>query len=122
MCLAEGARGRSYLARIEPGHLSSEALGRALEHLLAHEEDPIAALPSGDEELAAAVAELLALSESEPSSEQALRISFLQLELRRVERELRRASGGHSFERERELWPVREGVRRQIAELMRASG
>ena len=122
MCLAEKRRGRAYLARIEPGHLSSEALGRAVVHLLAHEDDPLAGLGDADAELGAVVAEVLALSESEPSSDQALRISFLQLELRRVERELRRASGGRSFERERELWPVREGVRKEIAALMRASG
>ena len=66
--------------------------------------------------------EVLVRAGSEPSSDQALRISFLQLRSRWVDRELRRASGGRSFERERELWQLREGVRREIAELMRAAG
>jgi hypothetical protein len=122
MCLAEGDRGRAHLERLEPEHLSSDALRHVAAHLLAHWDDPLAAVPADDPELAALVAELLVRAGSEPSSEHALRISSLQLRSRWVDRELRRASGGRSFERERELWPVREGVRREIAELMRAAG
>jgi hypothetical protein len=51
-------------------------------------------------------------------AEQALRLSYLQLELRRVERDLRNAEQRSDFERQRHLWGERETVRGEISELM----
>jgi hypothetical protein len=51
-------------------------------------------------------------------AEQALRLSYLQLELRRVERDLRTAEQRSDFERQRQLWGARESVRGEISELM----
>jgi DNA primase len=121
MCLGLGALGRAYLDRLEPEHLSHEPLRKAAEHLREHFEDPLGAVPE-DPALGPVLTELAMLAGTHPASEHVLRLSFLQLDLRRIERELRRASGGRSFERERELWPVREGVRREIDQLMRSDG
>ncbi len=54
----------------------------------------------------------------EHSSAEALRLTFLQLELQRVNRRLRHAERDRDLERQRELWPVRESVKVQIDELM----
>jgi hypothetical protein len=51
-------------------------------------------------------------------AEQALRLSYLQLELRRVERDLRTAEQRSDFERQRHLWSERESVRGEISDLM----
>ena len=58
------------------------------------------------------------LADEEPSSEPALRLGFLQLELRRIERELRHVGQGDDFDRQRELWSERENVREAIGHVM----
>ena len=56
--------------------------------------------------------------QEERASAQSLRLTFLQLELQRVDRQLRHAARDEDFERQRALWPVRESVKLQIDELM----
>jgi hypothetical protein len=58
------------------------------------------------------------LADEEPSSEPALRLGFLQLELRRIERELRHAGQGDDFDRQRQLFTERESVREAIGHVM----
>ena len=117
LCLGQGALGRDYLARASDEHLVGVTLRAARDHLLAHFEDPLGELPD-EPALAPLVEQVAMLSARQPSSEQALRVSFLQLELRRIERELRHAAELGDLERQRALWPPREDARAQINELM----
>ena len=57
-------------------------------------------------------------ADEEEVSAEVVRLTFLQLELQRVKRQLRHAERDGDLERQRELWPVRESVRVQIDELM----
>ena len=54
-------------------------------------------------------------------SEDVLRLDFLQLELRRVDRGLRHAEQDGDFEAQRALAPERQGLKAQIDELMGAT-
>jgi hypothetical protein len=118
MCLSQGDIGRGYLSKVTDGHLSSEALRLARDHLLAQFAQPLAHLPAEDPAIAATITEVVMLADEEPSSEPALRLGFLQLELRRIERELRHAGQGDDFDRQRELWSERENVREAIGHVM----
>ena len=91
-CVSAGALGREALAKLVPEHLPSASLRRAREHLLAHEDDPQAAVPPEDAELAAAINEVMRLAEPMTETDrEALRTDFLLLERSRLEREVRRA-------------------------------
>jgi len=118
MCLADRTNGREYLERLEEDHFSSGALRRVRDHLTDHFDDPLAELPEDDPALAALVTEIAMRAEEKSAPGEALRLTFLQLELQRVERQLRHAERAGDLERQRELWPVRESVRVQIDELM----
>jgi hypothetical protein len=118
MCLAEPSQGREYLGRLDDDHFSSDPLRRVRDHLLGHFEDPLAELPDEDPSLAALVTEVAMRGQEEQTSPEGLRLTFLQLELQRVDRQLRRAAREEDFERQRALWPVRESVKVQIDELM----
>jgi DNA primase len=122
MCLAQARLGREqvgreYLAGIKDEHLSSDALRRVRHHLLAHFQDPLGELPE-DPTLAAQVMGVTALADEGPSSEAVLRLSFLQLELRRVERELRHVEEQRDFERQGALSMEKQDIRRQMDEVM----
>ena len=118
MCLADAVNGREYLERLEDDHFSSGALRRVRDHLVEHFDDPLAELPDDDPSLAALVTDVAMRGDEEHSSSEALRLTFLQLELQRVNRRLRHAERDRDLERQRELWPVRESVKVQIDELM----
>jgi hypothetical protein len=91
---------------------------RARLHLLTHTGDPLADLTPAEQDLASAVMEIVKLADEGPVAEQALQLSYLQLELRRVERDLRTAEQRSDFERQRHLWGKRESVRGEISDLM----
>jgi DNA primase len=118
MCLADATNGREYLERLEDDHFSSAPLRRVRDHLTSHFDDPLADLPQDDPQLAAHVTDVAMRSEEEHASGEALRLTFLQLELQRVARQLRGAERDGNLERQRELWPVKESVKVQIHELM----
>jgi DNA primase len=119
MCAAGGETGQRFLERLEPGHLSSETARRARDHLLARFDDPLAGLPEDDPALAALVTGAVVESEeSEPAGEGVLRMSFLQLEARRVERELRRAAEEGDLARQDELAAARQRVRLEMDAVM----
>jgi DNA primase len=118
MCLSQGDLGREYLARVTDTHLSADPVRLTRDHLLAHFENPLVELPADDPAIAATITEVVMLADEEPSSEPALRLGFLQLELRRIERELRHAGQGDDFDRQRELWSQRENVREAIGHVM----
>jgi hypothetical protein len=71
-----------------------------------------------DTELASAVMEIVQMADEAPVADQTLQLSYFQLELRRVERDLRTAEQHSDFERQRSLWGERETVRGKIDELM----
>ena len=119
LCLAAGTVGREYLDRLEPEHLSSTPLRRAREHLSAHFNDPLAELDPEDGELAALVAGIaLRAEEGEPAEEPLLRMSFLALELRRIDREVRRARQDGDLDGQVELANARQRVRRDMDAVM----
>src|SRR5262245_902077 len=92
LCLASGEAGRAYIERLRQGHFSSELAERARDHLAAAFDDPLASLPEEDPGMGALVTGIaLDADERGPATEPELRISFLALELRRIDRERRRA-------------------------------
>jgi DNA primase len=118
LCLGLGDRGRGYLERSSPEHFATELMRRARLHLLTHTGDPLADLTPAEHELASAVMEIVQMADEGPVAEQALRLSYLQLDLRRVERDLRTAEQRSDHERQRHLWGERESVRGEIQDLM----
>jgi len=118
MCVSRGELGHRYLLRLTDDHLTSAPLREARDWLKAHFDAPLAGLESEEPTLAALVTDVVALADEEPSTDAVLRLSFFQLELRRIERALRHAERAGDFERQRELWEEREGVRGGISEVM----
>jgi DNA primase len=118
MCVGRGDLGHRYLLRMTDDHLTSAPLREARDWLKAHFDAPLAGLESQEPTLAALVTDVVALADEEPSTDAVLRLSFFQLELRRIERALRHAEREGDFERQRELWEEREGVRGGISEVM----
>ncbi len=116
MCLASGALGREYLERLSEEHLSSPALRLARAHLLASFDDPLAGLGEDDPATAAVVTGVaMAAQEHGEATEPALRMSYLQLELRRIDREMRRADDDA---RRMQLAGARQQVRRDMDQVM----
>jgi DNA primase len=118
LCLGLGERGREYLERSRPEHFATDLMRRTRHHLVTKTGDPLAGLTNEDEELASAVMEIVQMADETPVADQALQLSYFQLELRRVERDLRSAEQHEDFERQRTLWGERETVRGKIDQLM----
>ena len=118
MCVSRGELGHRYLLRMTDDHLTSAPLREARDWLKAHFDAPLAGLEGEEPTLAALVTDVVALADEEPSTDAVLRLSFFQLELRRIERALRHAEREGDFERQRELWEEREGVRGGISDVM----
>ncbi|HYI98306.1 MAG TPA: DNA primase [Thermoleophilaceae bacterium] len=119
LCLAAGSVGREYLDRLQPEHLSSASLRRARKYLSANFDDPLAELDPDDAELAGLVAGIaVRAEEGEPAEEPLLRMSFLALELRRIDREVRRARQEGDLESQVELANARQRVRRDMDAVM----
>ena len=110
MCVSSGDSGRSSLARLSDDHLSSSTLRQARDWLARHFDAPTAGLATEDPELARIVGEIVVRASSEPASEHALELAFLQLEQRRLEREIKTAAESGDFERHRELSVERSQV------------
>lgn len=118
-CLASDDLGRSYLSLPTDDQLSSEATRRAREHLVAHFDDPLAALPEDEPALAALVTAVALAGQEQPASPEAvLRMSILQLEKRRLEREIRRAAQAGDHARQSELAAAEQRVRGELDAVM----
>jgi DNA primase len=118
-CLASDDLGRRYLCLPSDEQLSSEATRRAREHLAAHFDDPLAGLPEDEPALAALVTDVaLAAQEQPPSPEAVLRMSILQLEKRRIEREIRHAAHHGDHARQSELAAAEQRVRGELDAVM----
>jgi DNA primase len=113
--------GREYVARLDGDHFSSGPLRAVRDHLVRHWDDPLAALPADDPMLSALIKDVVMRADETHVSEDVLRLDFLQLELRRVERRLRHAEQEEDFEAQRTLAPERQGLKAQIDELMGAT-
>lgn len=96
LAIALPGPGGQVLASIEPDELlTSGVLRRAARHLAGRTEAPLSELPADDEELARAVADLVALAgRGQSPSVERLEHARLLLEHRRLERALARARGG----------------------------
>jgi DNA primase len=114
LCAGAGRLGREYLDRVSDHHLSSDTMRRARDHLREHFDDPLDAAPDDDPVLAALVTGVAMRGQEEMASEALLRMSFLQLEHRRVERGLRRAQRDGDLVLQRELAGARQEVRREL--------
>ena len=119
MCLASGELGREYLGRLDDGHLSFPSTRGAREHLLSRFDDPLAELPEDDPALAALVTGVAMEAQERPEAlAPALRLDFLQLEQRRIEREIRRAANESDLARVGALAEARQDVRREMDTVM----
>jgi len=118
MCLGQGETGKKYLDGLHDDHFSSQPLRRVRDHLRNHFGDPLDALPDDDPALSALITRIAFMADEEPVSEAVLRLTWLQLELRRTDRRLRHAAESADYDSQRALWPEREGLRREIDELM----
>jgi hypothetical protein len=115
LCAAAGPAGRDYLDRVTDAHLASTLLRRARDHLKAHPGDPLADLAAQDRDLAALLTALAARAaeETEPANAR-LRLDFLYLDKRRIERELRHARAAEDFDMQRELAAALQKVRAEL--------
>ncbi len=125
LCISLPGEGDEALASIDPDLLlTSESLRRAARHLAGRARSPLADLPADDEQLASVVADLVARSGRGGNvTVEQLEHARLVLELRRVERAIRRARangapGIADLAREREQ--VREAIRAVVARMERA--
>ncbi len=119
LCMGAGPLGREHLERLEPAHFSSDLTRRARDHLLAHFDDPLAGLSGSDAPLGELVAGVVVQADSESAPDEGvLRMSFLALELRRIEREVRRARQEGDLQRQGELAADRQRVRRDMDAVM----
>ncbi len=118
-CLSSADLGRDYLSRPADDQFSSDLLRRARDHLVLRFDDPLAALPEDDPALGALVTDVaLAAQERPPSEEPVLRMSILQLEQRRIDREIRRATQDGDHARKGELAAAEQRVRDELGTVM----
>jgi DNA primase len=118
-CLASNELGRSYLSLPSDDQLSSDATRRARQHLVAHFDDPLAGLPEDEPGFGALVTGVALAAQEQPASPEAvLRMSILQLEKRRIEREIRRAAHEGDHARQSELAAAEQRVRGELDAVM----
>src|SRR3954452_23395080 len=120
-CVSSDELGREYLDRLTDDHFSSAPLRRLRGHLASNWDDPLGELPEEDPMLSALIKDVVMRADETHVSDDVLRLDFLQLELRRVERGLRHAEQEGDFEAQRALAPERQGLKAQIDELMGAT-
>ena len=119
LCLASGPLGREYLTRLQEGHFSSALTRRAGEYLSEHFDDPLEGLPPDDTELRELVAGVFLHADLDHEvNEGSVRLSFLALESRRIERELRQAGREGNRLRQMELSADKQRVRNEMDSVM----
>jgi DNA primase len=117
--LSSNGLGRDYLSRPTDDQFSSDLLRRARDHLVLNFDDPLATLPEDDPALGALVTDVaLAALERPPTDELILRMSILQLEQRRIDREIRRATQDGDHTRKSELAAAEQRVRDELGTVM----
>ena len=118
LCVRSGPPGREYLERLGEQHLNSELTRRVRDHLVSHFDDPMAELPEDDPQAAALVTRIALEADEDSAADTVLRMSFLQLELRRIERDIRRAAEGGDLASQDRLAGARQEVRSEIDSVM----
>jgi DNA primase len=119
LCLSSGDLGREYLARPQDDHFALDLHRRARDHLVQHFADPLSALPEDDPALGALVHDVaFAASERPPTDERVLRMSLLELERRRIEREIKRANQDGEHARKSELAAAEQKVLQELGAVM----
>jgi DNA primase len=117
--LSSGSLGHGYLSRLSDDQFSSDLLRRARDHLVAHFEDPLTDLPADDPALGALVTDVaFAAQERPPTEEPVLRMSLLQLEQRRIEREIAQASREGDHARKTDLAAAEQKVLQELGAVM----
>jgi DNA primase len=117
MCIGS-EMGREYLERLTADHFSYEPLWRVRTHLISNWDDPLIALADDDESFAVLIKDVVLRADNEEVPSEVLRLTFLQIDFARVNRELRRAEHDQDFDAQRALATERQGLRDQIDELM----
>ena len=119
LCLAAGPLGREHLARLVPEHFSSSLTRRARDYLADHFDDPLGGLPSGDAQLDEMVAGIALEADNDPpKGNESLRVSFLALELKRIERDLRLAREAGDFPQQGQLALAKRRVFDEMSAVM----
>ena len=119
LCLSSGDLGREFLARPQDDHFSLDLHRRARDHLVEHFDDPLAGLPEDDPALGALVHDVaFAAQERPPTDERVLRMSLLELERRRIEREIKRATQDGEHSRKTQLAADEQKVKHELGALM----
>jgi DNA primase len=117
--LSSGDLGRSYLSRATDDHFSSPLFARARGHLLTHFDDPLDNVPEDDPALGALVTDVaFAAQERTPTEEPALRMNLLQLEQRRLRRQIGQASRKGDHPRQTELAAEEQRVLQELGTVM----
>ncbi len=88
MCVKLPAEGSEVLERLTDEHFSTATAAKARAWLRDHLENPLTGLPREDEDLVAYVTEVVMRAEREPASSDSMELSFLELELARVNDQL----------------------------------
>ena len=118
-CLASGELGARYLGLAADEQFSSETMLRARDHLAAHFEDPLAGLSEDDGELGKLINDVVQAALALPvQPESTLRTSILQLEGRRIDREIRRAASAGDHARQTELAAAAQRVREEMGQIV----
>ncbi|MBK5111687.1 MAG: toprim domain-containing protein, partial [Thermoleophilia bacterium] len=92
MCIARPSEGQAFIDRLEPRHLSSTPVIRAVEWLRGHLSDPAAGIDPDDRELHALIAELVVGADPDQVGSGSIRRNFMELELAALEDEIRAAT------------------------------
>jgi hypothetical protein len=117
--LSSGDLGRRYLSRATDDHFSSPLFARARNHLVSHFDDPLTDLPEDDPALGALVTDVaFAAQERAPTEEPALKMSLLQLDQRRLRREIARASHDGDHARKTDLAAAEQKVLQELGSVM----
>jgi DNA primase len=117
--LSSGELGRGYLSRAADDLFSSNLFSRARDHLVAHFEDPLPTLPDDDPGLGALVTQVAdAAQERSASEEPKLRMNYLQLEQRRLRRQIGKASRDGDHTRQTELAAEEQRVLQELGVVM----
>ena len=119
LCLASDELGRRYLSRATDDQFSSELTLSARNHLVAHFDDPLVGLSEDDVELGGLVNDLVHAAQGRAAqAESKLRMSILQLEERRIKREIRSAPHKGEHARQSELAKALQRVRTELDQVM----
>ncbi|MDQ2622477.1 MAG: DNA primase [Actinomycetota bacterium] len=119
MCIARPDEGREWLARLDPKHLSSPLIERAVEWLKVHLDSPADGLDPEDRELHRLVAALVVRADPDRVGTGSIRRNFMELELASLDDEIKAAADSGDDGRRAELIRNRS---RLVEEVRKAEG